>query len=885
MRLIIFSLFLSLHLFAFEQCEKLATGMLGHLGSDKTIVSKELIISELGDTTYGCVVGFSGGGYAVISSSISSSPIRSYSFEGSFDNLPPDVKNMIKNDLKALKNSETDTIHPSRQYLLDFDNRLSLQTLDYSYTTKTLPLNSQWNQDGFYQKYMPKDVNGDSTLAGCVNIALGQIMRYHQHPTRGSDIVSHTWGNKTYEAILNRKYNWTNMPKSLDSSNEDYEIDEVAMLLYDLGIANKTEFGVNGSGTHFKPSILYKNFGYTKNIDMITSVDKEAFFQTIKDEITALRPMYLSIPATSEGSSGHAVVVDNFQDDEIGRFMHLNFGWGGAYDGFINIDSPKEVQNLDLASNNLELYHNIKPCDSSLGDCYNGDDLEDTDSKSISTDNSTYSINGNLETLDDEDSFKIYAKGNTTFTLESDYYPSPDFYVNIYDYRNNLIYASNESFSIDLDTNMYSITVSKTNHDTGYYYGNETEGTHNYIVTTTTGIITNSEIDSINSSLQKAPKFFGNLDYEVLKIGDNKKFLVNASTANDNSQLFTINSDNSIINTTVDDNIITVDALKKGYTNLTVKAFSNSKESNKTIPLLVLDGNTTVGKDALLKSKFTSTNKDIISFNVLLDGQCEITGDRGFSSVSGFYIGVDANPTISADSYTDTFTQGIYTINASRYDFSNNTYSNLESTDGNIMDDFSIDLNCDSVETSASYLANAFGIFDYSTSKESSIGINSNWSLVSLPSDDKISITKFMQDYPQVNSIWMYKDNQWMAYSSDNDTFEKLKNSNIPIISYIEPNDGFWIDSSSSFTLTRYGDSFKTDFSSLYSGWDLISVKQDILPSELLENNSNINIIWKYNTSNTWEAYGDDTLNQDIEQKFSLIQTLNQGDGVWIYKK
>ena len=109
----------------------------------------------------------------------------------------------------------------------------------------------RWNQTTYYNQSCPYDTDeGRHTYAGCVAVAMGQIMRYHQHPASGAG--THSYTHPTYGELSvdysAATYNWSNMPGELTSHNTD-----VADLLYQCGVAVNTQYSPIyslGSGGH-----------------------------------------------------------------------------------------------------------------------------------------------------------------------------------------------------------------------------------------------------------------------------------------------------------------------------------------------------------------------------------------------------------------------------------------------------------------------------------------------------------------------------------------------------------------------------------------------------------------------------------------------------------
>ena len=68
-------------------------------------------------------------------------------------------------------------------------------------------------------------------------------MRYHSWPSKGTGTVyssSSTNSITDLKAVLNRNYNWDNMPNTL-SGEDEYKQDEVAYLMKDLAVVNQAK--------------------------------------------------------------------------------------------------------------------------------------------------------------------------------------------------------------------------------------------------------------------------------------------------------------------------------------------------------------------------------------------------------------------------------------------------------------------------------------------------------------------------------------------------------------------------------------------------------------------------------------------------------------------
>jgi len=155
---------------------------------------------------------------------------------------------------------------------------------------------------------------------GCVATAFAQIMCYYKYPSKG--VGSHCYTHGTYGQLCadfgNTTYNWNN------PTEDDYKL-----LSYHVGIAMDMNYCESNNGsapytwgyekamkTYFN---YYLNNGYTDS-------------HYIRNEIDHRRPVYAELP----GMPGHAVVLDGYDTDGL---FHINFGWGGQYNGYYALNS------------------------------------------------------------------------------------------------------------------------------------------------------------------------------------------------------------------------------------------------------------------------------------------------------------------------------------------------------------------------------------------------------------------------------------------------------------------------------------------------------------------------------------------------------------------
>lgn len=189
----------------------------------------------------------------------------------------------------------------------------------------------EWNQSYPWDQYCPS-----GTPVGCVATAMAQVVRYWKYPDqcRGS----HTWewdGTTHHVDFDSVAYNWDLMFGSYNRWATQAQMDEVARLSYHCGVSINMMWAPEGSGTYtqFVPSALKEHFGYNDRAQCVprNCYTHDEWEDLLIDELLAGRPVIFS---GSNDESGHAFVIDGL---DIRGYFHVNWGWGGYYNGYFDI--------------------------------------------------------------------------------------------------------------------------------------------------------------------------------------------------------------------------------------------------------------------------------------------------------------------------------------------------------------------------------------------------------------------------------------------------------------------------------------------------------------------------------------------------------------------
>ena len=155
------------------------------------------------------------------------------------------------------------------------------------------------------------------SLAGCVAVAMAQIMYYWKYPVYNPFLAANQW-------------DWCNMVDELDTGSPNYinERNAIARLIKNCGDAVDMDFGCSSSGARSpKAENAFKNFGYHDNTDFQRKFwhSNSTWKSRIKGELDRDRPVYYC----SIGQ--HAFVCDGYGSDDK---FHFNFGWRDSGDNY-----------------------------------------------------------------------------------------------------------------------------------------------------------------------------------------------------------------------------------------------------------------------------------------------------------------------------------------------------------------------------------------------------------------------------------------------------------------------------------------------------------------------------------------------------------------------
>lgn len=278
-------------------------------------------------------------GFVTISAIKSPSPVISYSLESFVNDFSLFATSHIADRICRKITQDSVNVMQNQDLYTTADNHVkTVLSKKTTTTTQVLPLiKTTWNQNYPFNKYCP--VENANLWAGCVPVAIAQLMKYYQFPRKGTGFNQYNWNGKILSADFESTlYEWEKMPETIDSSTDSASINAIAELIYQVGVANETKYGKSGSGTQLSESAMFNHFRYS-----ITRAGVENFSgiidSVLKRKLTLRQPVYFE--GTNEpgnDTGGHAFIIDGV--DDLGMY-HINWGWGGHFDGYYALDCLK----------------------------------------------------------------------------------------------------------------------------------------------------------------------------------------------------------------------------------------------------------------------------------------------------------------------------------------------------------------------------------------------------------------------------------------------------------------------------------------------------------------------------------------------------------------
>jgi len=212
---------------------------------------------------------------------------------------------------------------------------------------------ANWHQNAPYNDFCPLDIahGGTRSVAGCPAVAIAQILNYHNTTMQivfdDSDDYYHNYlGNQYWIDNNYEPYNFPSFPQlnsylSILQSHYENHIpptnDDKAAITFACGVAARQVYAASGSGT-FNVNQAYQAYQrFNCSTAALLYPSSPDLYDRMLNNMKDALPAHLAV-VNPQWTAGHNVVIDGYNTND---YYHVNFGWGGAYNGWYLI--PDEL--------------------------------------------------------------------------------------------------------------------------------------------------------------------------------------------------------------------------------------------------------------------------------------------------------------------------------------------------------------------------------------------------------------------------------------------------------------------------------------------------------------------------------------------------------------
>lgn len=175
-------------------------------------------------------------------------------------------------------------------------------------------------------------------ISGCVATCIEQVLSYYRYPEALKDTLK-GWTTDHYsisDVEPGTRIDWDNILDDYRNTYTEEQAKAVADLTFYCGMASHMNWGLSSSsanlGRAFEP--LWKVFGYETVVYLSRAMYSSPKWNAmLRNELENGRPICYT--GHNMALSGHAFNIDGV--DEEG-YYHLNWGYGGKYDGYFDLD-------------------------------------------------------------------------------------------------------------------------------------------------------------------------------------------------------------------------------------------------------------------------------------------------------------------------------------------------------------------------------------------------------------------------------------------------------------------------------------------------------------------------------------------------------------------
>ena len=352
----------------FDSAIKVASLKIKQLGKTDYIITDSVTIKNHKGIPLFYVFNLKPQGYIVVTGYYDLPPIIAYSFTSNFQSneiknniflelLKADIELRLQNVLLIPENMIKERHILWETFLSEKTEQAIRQNFEQWPPEGSTPtggwLLTNWHQSPPYNNFCPLDIynGGARSVAGCPAVAMAQIINYHNTTNdvafNDNDDYYHNYGGNKYWIDNDHElYDFPSFPELntyLETLSYNYQNqipltdNDKAAITFACGVAAKQVYGATISGTYGVNQAYeaYQRFNCT-TIELLDENDPE-LYERLSNNMKNAYPAHLAV-VNPQWTMGHNLVVDGYNTDD---YYHLNFGWGGGYNGWYLI--PEEI--------------------------------------------------------------------------------------------------------------------------------------------------------------------------------------------------------------------------------------------------------------------------------------------------------------------------------------------------------------------------------------------------------------------------------------------------------------------------------------------------------------------------------------------------------------
>ena len=303
-------------------------------------------------------------GYLIMSSDDTLPPVVAFDTKASYSKLSPTPLPLMLDKQgeifqQELAQPQTRGNHIAQENQARWKTLLSPTRAD-STTPSTIitppMLETEWDQDSPYNFFSPSYSSYNTrSVAGCVPIAIAQILKYHEWPIAGNETKTYHDAKGTLKATLKADFSfpfeWNlieNKYDPMDETNATVSELAVARLAMEMGILVNANYesGETGAFIDEIKDYLHQYLGYSSEAQYGYASSNNilalsVLYERLHVDMVEKRPALVSY---TQGNSGHLFVADGLGTINNLNYYHFNYGWGGSQNGwYLLTDGYKET--------------------------------------------------------------------------------------------------------------------------------------------------------------------------------------------------------------------------------------------------------------------------------------------------------------------------------------------------------------------------------------------------------------------------------------------------------------------------------------------------------------------------------------------------------------